>query len=216
MAVSSRNLRAVKSARRASPQRLRELISWAMDLERRTMNLYCRFEALFPKPAAVRSFWLDMAEHESRHVGALALVVGLLDQTADRALTVPTVTRAHVRRLEEMLRGAEEEAARGISLTRAFELALDIEGSEIEDLVLDLMTALKGEKQRERGVQLVIHDLGDLSYMIEKYGGSRALLQKADAIIEQQLGRLRGTPLAGARPVAAPRRARRSTRRAGD
>jgi rubrerythrin len=180
-------------AKRDAPTRLRELIELAMELERRTMNLYCRFEALFPKPAAVQSFWLEMAEHESRHVGALALVVGLLDQTPERTLaSVPTITRDHVRKLRRLLTDAEAEAEVGVTLTRAFEIALAIEGSEIEDLVLDLMTALKGERQRERGIQLLIHDLGDLSYMIEKYGGSRALLHEADAVVEQQLSRLRG------------------------
>jgi hypothetical protein len=31
--------------------------------------------------------------------------------------------------------------------------------------------------------------------MIEKYGGSKSLLTRADLVIEQQLKRLRGTPL---------------------
>ena len=34
---------------------LRKLIEGAMDLERRTMQLYCRFETMFPEPAEVRA-----------------------------------------------------------------------------------------------------------------------------------------------------------------
>jgi len=175
------------------PELLRKLIEVAMDLERRTMQLYCRFETLFPKPDEVRAFWFDMAQHESRHFGALALVSGLLDSAPQRNLpAAPSLTREHVVRFRELLEQAEAEAQQGLSLTRAFELALEIEGSEIEDLVLDLLTALKGESERERAVQTLIHDLGDLSYMIEKYGKSRALLAQADRRIEQQLSRLRG------------------------
>jgi len=140
-------------------------------------------------------FWFDMAQHESRHFGALALVAGLLESAPQRTLrAAPTLTREHVVHLRDLLTRAEEEARSGVSLTRAFELALEIESSEIEDLVLDLLSALKGATERERAVQSMIHDLGDLSYMIEKYGGSKALLARADRVIERQLNRLRGTP----------------------
>jgi hypothetical protein len=192
-----------------SPELLRKLIEAAMSLERRTMELYCRFETLFPEPDAVRLFWFDMAQHESRHFGALALVAGLLESAPQRTLpAAPTLTREHVLHLRDVLTQAEEEASHGLTLTRAFEIALEIEGSEIEDLVLDLLSALKGEAERERAVQSLIHDLGDLSYMIEKYGGSKALLKRADRVIEQQLSRLRATPMR-AKLAALPRRGRK-------
>lgn len=181
-----------------------------MDLERRTMALYCRFESLFPEPAEVRSFWFDMAQHESRHFGALALVAGLLDSTPPSSLPpIPAVAAEHIRRSSRLLTEAENEARRGVSLARAFRLALAIEGSELEDLVLDLLSAVRGERERERAVQLLIHDLGDLSYMIEKYTDSRALLAEADRCIEQQLTRLRRSRAA----ARARRSAQRSLRR---
>lgn len=176
------------------PELLRRLIDAAMELERRTMQLYCRFESLFPKPEEVRAFWFDMAQHESRHFGALALVAGLLESAPERTLpAAPSLTRAHVEHLRATLERAEREAESALPLARAFELTLEIEGSEVEDLVLDLLQALKGEAERERAMRLLIHDLGDLSYMIEKYSGSEALLARADQVIEQQLSRLRGT-----------------------
>lgn len=176
------------------PEVLRELISVAMDLERRTMQLYCSYESLFTSPDEVRAFWFEMAEHESRHYGALAMVAGLLDCTPQRTLpAAPRLTHAHVLRLRTLLSKAEAEVSPRLSLTRAFETALTIESSEIEHLVLDLLSALKGESERERAVQILIHDLGDLSYMIEKYASSRALLARVDRIIQQQLKRLRPT-----------------------
>lgn len=190
------------------PELLRRLIDAAMDLERRTMQLYCRFEGLFNKPDEVRAFWFDMAQHESRHFGALALVRGLLDSVPDRDLpAAPTLKREHVLHFRDLLTAAEIEASEGdLTLTRAFEIALAIEGSEIEDLVLDLLQALKGESERERAVQLLIHDLGDLSYMIEKYGGSKTLLAEADRRIEQQVGRLRRGRKLAVKPRAARKR----------
>src|SRR5262245_3855364 len=76
------------------PELLRKLIEAAMGLERRTMELYCRFETLFPTPDEVRMFWFDMAQHESRHFGALALVAGLLESAPQRTLrAAPMLTR---------------------------------------------------------------------------------------------------------------------------
>jgi rubrerythrin len=198
----------VVSLRTRSPELLRKLIEVAMELERRTMQLYCKFESLFPEPEEVRAFWFDMAQHESRHFGALALVRGLLASAPDRTLpAAPRLKREHVVRFRDLLSRAEQEVEEGrVNLTRAFEIALAIEGSEIEDLVLDLLHVLKGESERERAVQLLIHDLGDLSYMIEKYGGSKALLAEADRRIEQQVGRLRrGRKLVAKRPAARKR-----------
>lgn len=192
------------------PELLRKLIEVAMDLERRTMQLYCRFENMFPEPEEVRAFWFDMAQHESRHFGALALVAGLLEGGPQRTLSAaPSLTRAHVEHLRELLTSAETESQGSMTLTRAFEIALAIESSEIEDLVLDLLSTLKGKQERERAVQLLIHDLGDLSYMIEKYSTSKSLLAEADRCIEHQLGRLRGTP------AATPKRPARTRKRSG-
>ena len=184
------------------PELFRRLIAVAMELERRTMQLYCQYENLFPTPDEVRAFWFDMAEHESRHYGALAMVAGLLESSPQRTLpAAPALTRAHVEHLRTLLDEAEVEARGRLSLTRAFETALAIESSEIEDLVLDLLSALKGEHERERAVQILIHDLGDLSYMIEKFSSDRALLAKVDKLIEQRVNRLRTPPL---RAVPAP------------
>jgi len=192
------------------PELFRKLIAVAMELERRTMQLYCRYENLFAEPDEVRAFWFDMAEHESRHYGALAMVAGLLESSPQRTLpAAPALTRAHVVHLRALLDKAEAEARGGMPLARAFETAVAIESSEIEDLVLDLLSALKGERERERAVQILIHDLGDLSYMIEKFGPGGTLLTKVDKLIEQRVQRLRR----GLRPVPATTAKRAARRR---
>jgi hypothetical protein len=171
------------------------------------MQLYCRYENLFAAPDELRAFWFDMAEHESRHYGALAMVAGLLESAPQRTLAAaPALTRDHVVHLRALLDRAEAEAHAGLTLARAFETALAIESSEIEDLVLDLLSALKGERERERAVQILIHDLGDLSYMIEKFCPGSALLAKADKLIEQRVHRARGVRPSPAPPRRAARR----------
>ncbi|HEY0302594.1 MAG TPA: hypothetical protein VGC36_14710 [Rhizomicrobium sp.] len=192
MASGGKTARSTAAPRPRPPELLRKLITVAMDCERRTMKLYCTYESLFAKPEAVRAFWFDMAEHESRHYGALTMVAGLLESAPQRTLpAAPALTRAHILHLRAVLEKAEAEARPGLTLTRAFETALQIESSEIDDLVLDLLSALKGEHARERATKMLIHDLGDLSYMVEKYGNNRALLARVDRQIEHQVTRLR-------------------------
>ena len=179
-------------ARKHATASLRRLIAAAMDLERRTLHVYCMFESQFSDREALRAFWFDMAQHESRHFGALALVAGLLESASTRRVRAGAALTPHrIQHLRRLLTRLTTEAQKGVSLERAFEIALDIESSEIEDVVLDLLQALKGEAERERAVKLLIHDLGDLSYMIEKHTSSRALLARADALLEQQVHRLR-------------------------
>ncbi|MCX8073488.1 MAG: hypothetical protein N3C12_13730 [Candidatus Binatia bacterium] len=181
-----------------SRPRLEALIRDAMELERQTMELYCRFESIFAEPEELRSFWFDMAQHESRHFGALALVAGLLRGRKDRTLAVERHLRPErLDHLRSYLRTAHREAARGLSLRQAFAIALEIESSEIEDVVLELIQELRGNAERERAVQLLLHDLGDLAYMVEKYAQDPELLARADALLESQVERLRANPEEG-------------------
>ncbi|GIW45760.1 MAG: hypothetical protein KatS3mg077_3042 [Candidatus Binatia bacterium] len=173
-------------------QELEALIREAMELERQTMELYCKFESMFSRPEELRSFWFDMAQHESRHFGALALVAGLLRGRSARPLNLQG--HLHPERLEhlrECLRSAHREVDRGVTLARAFAIALEIESSEIEDVVLELIHELRGDAEREKAVQLLLHDLGDLAYMVEKYARDPSLLARADALLESQVERLR-------------------------
>jgi hypothetical protein len=193
--------------RKGSTAALRRLIDAAMELERRTMHLYCIFESQFSEPEELRAFWFDMAQHESRHFGALALVAGLLESASKRSLRAATsLTPARVEHLRRLLARLHVEAERGVTIERAFEIALEIESSEIEDVVLDLLQTLKGEAERERAVKLLIHDLGDLSYMIEKHTSNHALLARADELLEQRVGRLRLEPARPKRPLRAVKR----------
>jgi hypothetical protein len=182
--------------RRRVASDLRRLVTAAMALERRTMQLYCVFESEFSTSDDLRAFWFDMAQHESRHFGALALVASLLDSASSRHLvTAHGLTPSRVEHLRRLLNRRLAEARRGVSVERAFAIALEVEACEVDDVVLDLLEALKGEAERERAVQLLIHDLGDLSYMIEKHTADQALLARADALLERQVGRLRGGPV---------------------
>jgi rubrerythrin len=176
--------------RRARRVTVREVLDIAIELEKKTMALYVGFVQAFPRPEEVRNFWFSMARHEAGHYGALALVESIVETDPSRG----TATRiwfdeATVTRLRALLAAYQREVrAGGVPLERAFEMALDIESSELEDVVLDTLSVVRSPRWRERAVQLLLHDLGDLSYMIEKYTGDQKLLRRADALLERHVG----------------------------
>ncbi|MFN8625891.1 MAG: hypothetical protein U0587_07920 [Candidatus Binatia bacterium] len=186
---------------------LRRLVEAAMDLERLAMLLYCKFESRFAAVEELRAFWFDMAQHESRHFGALALVAGLLDRSPNPSFqSVALLTPARVQHLRRLLTRFHAEADEALPIERAFAMAVQVEGSEIEDVVLDLVQALRGDREHERATKALMHDLGDLSFMIEKHTADRDLLARADRLLERQVSRLRSRPLKARRAGRHPLR----------
>jgi rubrerythrin len=175
-------------ARRAT---IREILDTAIELEKKAMALYVGFVKRFPQPDEVRNFWFTMARHEAGHCGALALVESIVESDPRAAAkTRLWFNPATATRLRSLLTAYLREAREGVSLERAFEMTIDIEASELEDVVVDMMKVVKNPEWRRRGIQLLIHELGDLSYMIERYTPNEALLARADALVERRVGGL--------------------------
>ncbi|MGH9891002.1 MAG: hypothetical protein ACREA0_03255, partial [bacterium] len=70
---------------------------------------------------------------------------------------------------------------------RALEMAIDLESSELEDVVVDLMQVVKDGKWRDQAMQFLVHDLGDLSYMVEKFTRNPKLLRRADDLLDRRV-----------------------------
>ncbi len=171
---------------------IREVLDAAIELERKTMALYTAFVRTFKDRDELRGFWFGMARHEAGHCGALALVESLIESdpslVGDRKVWFDETT---VVRLRGLLTAYLKEARRAVDIDRALTMALDIESSELEDVVVDLLQVVKDRRWRDQAVQMLIHDLGDLSFMIEKYTTDEALLARADELVERRVGGLR-------------------------
>jgi rubrerythrin len=189
---------------------IREVLDVAIELERKTMALYTVFVRTFKNTDDLRGFWFSMARHEAGHCGALALVESLLESdptlAGDRKVWFDDTT---VARLRALLTAYVKEARRGVDIERALTMALDIESSELEDVVVDLLQVVKDRRWRDQAVQMLIHDLGDLSFMIEKYTTDEQLLARADELVERRVGGLRKQVDARQTAASSSRSARR-------
>ncbi|MGH7815461.1 MAG: hypothetical protein ACREQI_15845 [Candidatus Binataceae bacterium] len=170
----------------------REVLDAAIALERQSMALYARLAKLFAGKSGLQDFWFGMARDEARHVGALDLVSTVLDQEGALDKKCPvSLEDATIVRLRNLLNRFQREAAAPIRLERALEMALELEETELEDVVSELLKALQTPDEYERCLRLLVHDLGELSYMIERHSANAALLARCDALVNRHAETLR-------------------------
>lgn len=167
-----------------------DIIREASRLETLAMGLYTRLAATFRQEPDLHRFWMSMARHEAGHVGALALVNALIEQAGDQLHF--EVEDSVVRQATDVIEALYREVAGPVSLDRAFEIAVELESLELEDLVLDLVHILSDPAARTQAEQMLLHDLSDLSLMIEKHCTSEELLAKADGLVESRVGQREG------------------------
>jgi rubrerythrin len=169
---------------------MREVMETTIALEKQTMALYARFARAFAREPQLHDFWFGMARDEARHVGALDLVStvldfeGLLDRPSPVSLENATIVRLRAL-LDRHSRAAD------VPIARALEIALEVEETELEDLVGDLLKAVEQGDEYERCMRLLVHDLGELSYMIEQHAHDPALLQRCDVLVNRHAETLR-------------------------
>lgn len=150
------------------------------------MGIYTRLAAKTRDVPEVHDFWMSMARHEAAHVGALSLVGALLEES-DRTVELRHAPDV-VATAQTIITPLHEEASGDVSLERGFAIAVELESQELEEVVLDLVQVLPDPAARSQARQMLIHDLSDLSLMIEKHcGDDDALLARADAVIERHV-----------------------------
>ncbi|HVA40209.1 MAG TPA: hypothetical protein VNF49_06055 [Candidatus Binataceae bacterium] len=172
----------------------REVLAITIALEKRSMTLYARFAKIFSGEPALHEFWFGMARDEARHVGALDLVATVLELEAVIDLPSPVaIDTAAIGHLRELLERYLAEPDAAFELPRALGIAVEIEETELEDLVGDLLKAVQERGEYERCQRLLVHDLGELSYMIEQHCQDSALLQRCDALVDHHAATLRAS-----------------------
>jgi rubrerythrin len=171
-------------------ERIRHIVREARRLEALSMTIYVRLGEHFRDAADLHAFWMSMARHEAAHVGALELLEAMLEQ-AGVEIELPT-SGTHVEAAATAIEAVAAKVHPGISIEEAFALAIELEGGELEDLVLDLIHSLTDDTQRDQAAMMLVHDLSDLSLMIEKYTSDDDLLAKADALVERHIDRREG------------------------
>lgn len=151
------------------------------------MSIYVRLAQRFKASAELHEFWMSMARHEAAHVGALELLESMIEES-DLEIVVPKSSQG-IDAATELIEGVARRISKDVSVGEAFSLAIDLESGELEDLVLDLIHNLTDKAQRDQAAMMLVHDLSDLSLMVEKYTNDDELLARADALVEHHVDR---------------------------
>ena len=129
----------------------REALEITIALEKQSMSLYARLAKLFADDPKLQDFWFGMARDEARHVGALDLVWTVLDLEGKLDAPCPiSLEDSTIVKLREILAKSHSEAKPGIGIQRALQMALEVEETELEDLVADLLKAVQAPEEYER------------------------------------------------------------------
>jgi rubrerythrin len=169
---------------------MREVLETTIGLEKQAMALYARFARIFANQPPLHDFWFGMARDEARHLGALNLVETVLEFEAMLDKPSPiSLDNSTIVRLRELL--DRHSRSGDVPIERALEIALEVEETEIEDMVGDLLKAVQQGDEYERCMRLLVHDLGELSYMIEQRAHDPELLRRCDALVNRHAETLR-------------------------
>lgn len=179
-----------------------EVLSTALELEARVMRLYVEIGNRFRGRPKVREFWLRMARHEAGHCGALMLIQTVIESASTAPTSAVWFDRHTIVRLQTLLAAYLREVKRGVSLARACEMAVDIESSELEDLVSDLLGVVRDRAWRERAMAMLTHDMEDLAALVQNVCGQGALSERAKALAGRRTLRSpsAGRPSGGSKP----------------
>jgi rubrerythrin len=107
-------------------------------LERRVADIYSQFAASLNDDKELASFWLGMAEEEKHHAKILAAEKAALEVDSDTGYFMPEFP-AKLAEMDTLLKLIEEKARTGVTKDEAFELALQLEQSELNTIYRDLV-----------------------------------------------------------------------------
>ena len=172
----------------------REVLDTTIALERESMEFYARLARLYTAEPELKDFWLGMARDEARHVGALELVSTILGLDAKLDEPSPiSLENSTIVRLRSLLESHRRDIKPGLDVAQALRFAVELEETELEDLVADLLKAAQAPSEYQRSLRMLVHDLGELSYMIERHSQDPGLLQRCDALVERHAEALRNS-----------------------
>lgn len=117
-----------------------DALSLLIALEERVARVYFHFFRTFRDDRDVARCWWDMARDEYGHVGILKMVRDLVSPEAESGQI-----GARLWSLVEVVERCEHEAAAVDSLGRAFELAIQLESSELDALGHRIVQSLRSE-----------------------------------------------------------------------
>lgn len=168
------------------------------ELEKRALELYRRFAALYAGTPALAALWREMSDIEAAHFATLSLAADMVQMDPGGAPTPPSLTPGSLDATRAILQNAEQKAADGTLLAgEAVQLALLLESSELPRIA-DLLAWVPSRARASVGSGIAagleahlqcLERLAAASGRADVAGKARALQTIAKAIAQQAAAR---------------------------
>ena len=114
------------------------------ELERRALELYRRFAALYAGTPELAAMWREMSDTEAAHFATLTLAADMVQMEPGGVAAPPSLAPGSLDAARAVLQSAERKAAEGIlPAGEAVQLALVLESSELPR-IMDLLAWVPG------------------------------------------------------------------------
>jgi hypothetical protein len=162
-----------------------------IEFEERAAGIYLEFASRFSNDPRLTSFWLDMAMHEKQHAGLLQFCL------RDGLFVRDLPDTGEIQKLTTFFKRLEKRAAAPkLTVEQAFQLAIELETSEINTIYCYLTTTLHSSMYlfRRKIATSLPHHLDELFAAARKFGiGNHALGElerlKRQCSVQQQPGK---------------------------
>ncbi|MBI2357318.1 MAG: hypothetical protein HYV04_00100 [Deltaproteobacteria bacterium] len=108
------------------------------EIEGLVAKVYFRFSHLFIDQPEIRDFWWEMAKQEEQHAAILIACKAVIGNYPDESVD-PSITRDKADQLRSKLNAYLGKGTPSITVDKAFQVALDIESSEIDAIYSKLL-----------------------------------------------------------------------------
>jgi len=154
-----------------------------IEFEERAARVYLQLASRFAsRNPSFAAFWLEMAMEEKQHAG-------LLQFCSEEGMIIEDVPgEAEIRRFDELFRTLEKRAGSPeIDVNRAFELAAELEGSEVNAVYCHLTTPLHVSSYllKRKIVASPTNHLRELASAGRKFGADAKTVKKLERLKEQ-------------------------------
>jgi hypothetical protein len=150
-----------------------------IEFEERAAAIYLQLASHFTANPALSAFWLDMGIQEKQHAGLLqfCLAEGLFSAKLPGAV--------EIRQVGGLFRNLEKRAAaKELDVNQAFEIAIELESSEVNAIYCHLTASTHGSMYllRRKIATLAPDHVGHLIQGARKFGVEAGILKKIESL----------------------------------
>jgi len=153
------------------------------EIERLVSKIYYRFSHLFLGRSELRDFWWEMAREEEQHSSILVACRAIIENYENESMD-PLLSREKADELGDRLRAFLAQGTPELEVEGAFQIALDIESSEIDVIygkLLQLGGPQIGKTMENLGVPASVQRQ-KLKAALRQYCSTPELIQAAERL----------------------------------